>query len=318
MPQSKPIVLVIGAAGRFAGMVVPELARRGATVRAFVRSEAKADRARKQGAAEAMIGDLRDRQSLEAAMRGVEGLFHIGPAFLADEAELGVGVVEVAKASGVRKIVFSSVIHPTDTRLANHRSKVPVEAAIFASGMDYTILHPATFFQNMASAWPAVVERGVFAEPFPKSSRIARVDYRDVAEAAALALTGDRLSYGTYELCAGMFDREEIAAMMSDVLGRSIEAGVVRFGEWAATLPLDERQKELLAKVYASYSTYGSGGSSLTLSAVLGRQPRSLRRYIEELASAPESSRGTRSSRYEATSPYTEVPANRAETGIGQ
>jgi uncharacterized protein YbjT (DUF2867 family) len=285
MSRSNPTVLVIGAAGRFAGLVVPELARRGAAVRAFVRNEAKADFARRNGAAEVAIGDLRDEGSLEAAMQGVDGVFHIGPAFLEDEAELGVRVVEAAKRNGVRKFVFSSVIHPTDTRLANHRSKVPVEDAIFASGMDYTILHPATFFQTIAGAWPSVVERGVFAEPFPTKSRIARVDYRDVAEAAAMAFTDDRLAYGTFELCAAMVDREEIAAIMSDVLGRRIEAVEVRFEDWAARLPLNERQKEFLAKIYASYAAYGSGGNSLTLRAVLGREPRSLRQFIEELPS---------------------------------
>uniref|UniRef100_UPI001954632F hypothetical protein n=1 Tax=Escherichia coli TaxID=562 RepID=UPI001954632F len=35
---------------------------------------------------------------------------------------------------------------------------------------------------------------GVFAEPFPKTARVARADYRDVAEVAAIALTGDLLA----------------------------------------------------------------------------------------------------------------------------
>jgi len=284
MPESNPTVLVVGAAGRFAGLVVPELARRGAVVRGLVRNETNAAEAREKGAAQIAIGDLRDKRSLEAAVRDVDGVFHIGPAFVEDEAALGVDMVDVARRAGVRKFVFSSVIHPTNTPLQNHASKLPVEQAIFWSGIDYTILHPATFFQNIAAGWNAVVERGVFGEPFPTTTRIARVDYRDVAEVAAIAFTTDRLAYGTFELCAGMANRDEIVAIMSDVLDRRITAAAPSFEEWGAKLPLDPRQKSLLAKVHASYAAYGSGGNSLALRAILQREPRTLRRYIEDLA----------------------------------
>ena len=47
------------------------------------------------------------------------------------------------------------------------------------------------------------------------------MDYRDVAEAAAIALTGDTLSYGTFKLSArGMLDQIEVAKMMSEALVR--------------------------------------------------------------------------------------------------
>ncbi|HET8727791.1 MAG TPA: NmrA/HSCARG family protein [Alphaproteobacteria bacterium] len=285
--MSPPTILVVGATGRFAGLVVPELARRGANVRALVRDEAKIAVARDRGAREVAVGDLRDIPSLEAAADGADGVFHIGPAFLPDEAELGVRMVDVAKRAGVRRFVFSSVIQQTNTALGNHASKIPVEEALFNSGMQYTILHPANFFQNIGGAWSMVLETGTFAEPFPTDSRIARVDYRDVAEVAAIALTEDRLAYGSFELCAGMPDRKEIAAIMSAVLERPIKAAELTFGEWAAkaALPYGGEQLKSLARVHAHYARHGSGGNSLTLRAILGREPRSLRRYIEELAS---------------------------------
>jgi uncharacterized protein YbjT (DUF2867 family) len=58
MTGSNPTVLVVGAAGRIAGLVVPELARRGAVVRGLVRSEEQAATARKNGAAEVVHGDF--------------------------------------------------------------------------------------------------------------------------------------------------------------------------------------------------------------------------------------------------------------------
>ncbi|MER9028213.1 NmrA family NAD(P)-binding protein [Mesorhizobium sp. LNJC405B00] len=163
MQVANPTVLVVGATGRVAGLVVPELVRRNANVRALVRDPANAEKARKLGASEVATGDLRNRQSLERAVEGVDGVFHIGPAFAPDEAAMGVAMVEAATRAGVRKFVFSSVIQPTNTRLKNHASKVPVEAALYSTTMEYTILHPANFMQNLAAAWPSVVEHMVFS-----------------------------------------------------------------------------------------------------------------------------------------------------------
>ncbi|WP_077963920.1 NmrA/HSCARG family protein [Ensifer adhaerens] len=289
MKQRSNTVLVVGATGRFAGLVVPELARRGARVRALVRDETQGAVARSRGAAEVVLGDLRERRSLDRALAGAAGVFHIGPAFAPDEAAMGVSMVEAAVRAGVRKFVFSSVIQPTHTRLKNHAAKIPVEDALYSSPLEYTILHPANFMQNLRSAWANVLATGTFAEPFPTTARIARVDYRDVAEVAAIALTEDRLAYATLELSAeGRHDREEIARMMSEALGRPILAADIGFHEWAKPLrgTFTDHQLELLGKVHAHYAEVGLGGNSLTLRAALQREPRSLERFIRELAQA--------------------------------
>ncbi|WP_086995647.1 NmrA/HSCARG family protein [Rhizobium sullae] len=285
MQSTGPTILVIGATGKFARLVVPELARRKAVVRALVRKPSQGDGALAAGATELAIGDLRNADSLISAMVGVDGVFHIGPAFSPDEAAMGVALVEAAERGGARKFVFSSVIQPTNTRLKNHASKVPVEDALYSSSLEYTILHPANFMQNIGLAWPGVVESGRFSEPFPNEAKVARVDYRDVAEVAAIALTSELLAYATLELCTGMFNRNEIASIMSEELGRTIQACESSFSQWAAgaRLPYGDRELQLLADVHEHYSKYGLGGNSLSLAAALGREPRSLRQYIREL-----------------------------------
>src|SRR5579863_7271187 len=106
------MILVVGAAGKFAGLVVPALAERGARVRGLVRKPEQAERVRAAGAAEIAVGDLNDPASLEAAFAGVEAVFYVAPAFLPDEAAVGKRVVETAIRTGVRRFVFSGVIHP--------------------------------------------------------------------------------------------------------------------------------------------------------------------------------------------------------------
>ncbi|ARP77957.1 NmrA/HSCARG family protein [Bordetella genomosp. 6] len=293
MGSARSVVLVVGAAGKFAGLVVPALRRRDVAVRALVRDEARAAVARALGATEIAIGDLRDAASLAEAARGVDGVFHIGPAFAADEAAMGVALVEAAQRSGVRKFVFSSVIQPTNIRLANHASKIAVEDALYSSRLEYTILHPANFMQNIGLAWASIRDHGRFAEPFPNDTRIARVDYRDVAETAAIALTQDRLAFATLELCAGMYSRLDVVAALSEALGAPVAALQPGFDEWAAhaRLPYGEAQLQLLAKVMEHYRAYGLGGNSLALRAALGREPRSLRAYVQDLVAGQNGAR---------------------------
>jgi uncharacterized protein YbjT (DUF2867 family) len=218
-------VLTIGAAGKYAGLIVPELKKRGVTVRALVRDESEIAAARERGADETATGDLRDSASLRAAAKGVDGVFHLNPAFAPDEAEMGVAMVEAAKAENVRKFVFSSVFHPS-LSMINHAAKRPVEEALYESGMEFTLLQPAMFMQNFEGGWRSVVEQKKISMPYSKLVKMCYVDYRDVAEAAALALTGSALDYGTFELSSqGMFNRVELAALMSEALGQTVEAG---------------------------------------------------------------------------------------------
>jgi uncharacterized protein YbjT (DUF2867 family) len=282
--QNPPKILAVGASGKFAGLVIPALVARGAVVRGLVKDAAKEALVRQHGAAEIAIGDLTDRASLDAALTGVDAVFYIAPAFIANEAEVGKSVVAAATQAGVRRFVFSSVIDPILSGLANHAQKAPVEEALLTAGMEYTLLHPTVFFQNFTESWPRIVKSGVVAEPWSVESRFSRVDYRDVAEAAAIALTEDRLVYGTFELCAeGWHNRSDIAVIISEVLGRTIRAE--RLDPKAAAANAGPGAPAL-EKMFDWYDRRGLQGNGLTLRAILGREPRTLRAFFAELAAA--------------------------------
>ena len=290
MSTSNGLILAIGAAGPNAGLVVSALAERGARVRAFIREPEEERLVRSRGAAEVAVGDLLDKESLLQAMRGAEGLFYLAPSFQPDEAEFGKAAVAAAIKAGVRRIVFSSVIHPTLGALANHAAKAPVEQAIFESGLEYVILQPAMFFQNFAASWSRVVQTGVYAEPWSADTRFSRVDYRDVAEAAAIALTEDRLLFGTFELAAeGWLNRVDVAGIMGGVLGKTVEVGTVNPARVAGEKQAqDDKHADGMRRMIAWYDRHPLLGNPLTLHAILGREPRMLKAYFEELATQGE------------------------------
>ena len=273
-------VLAFGAAGSAAGEVVPALARRGVPVRGFVRHEEQRPSVLQRGADQVAVGDLHDRDSVQAALAGADAVFYIAPAFVPDEVDVGQAVIAAAVQAGVRRLVFSSVIHPV-LSLVNHAAKAPVEEALYDSGLEYTVLQPALFFQNYAGSWAQTLRSGVLAEPWSPQTRFSRVDYRDVAEAAAIALTGDRLLGGTYELASdGQLDRHDVAGLISQVTGQAIRA---------ERLDAD-RLGDVPAPMRAMFEHYDSSGlvsNDVTLRAVLEHPPRTLRSYFEELAAQP-------------------------------
>ena len=237
---------------------------------------------RARGAAEVVVADISDRASVAAALKGIDAVFYIAPAFMPDEAKVGRDFVAAAIEAGVRRFVFSSVIHPVLSSLSNHAAKAPVKEAVLDSAMEYTFLHPALYFQNIAKSWDRASKTGVLEEPWSNETRFSRVDYRDVAEVAAIAILEDRLLAGTFELCAdGHLDRHDVAALMSSVLGKPVVARRIdpaSLGEGARPM----------APMFAHYDRSGLLGNSTTLRAILGREPRTLRAYFEPFAaSAP-------------------------------
>ena len=270
-------VLAVGAAGPCASLVVPELLKRDVSVRAFVHKQEDEPIVRKLGVTEIVVGELSDATAVAKAVEGMDAVFYIAPAALENEAEVGKQFVMAAKQAGVRRVVFSSVIHPVLSELVNHADKAPVEEALLDSGMEYVFLQPAMFFQNFIAAWAKMKESGVYGEPWSTETRFTRVDYRDVAEVAAIALTEDRLLYGTFELCSkGNMNRHDLAALMSEVVGKQVMPIKIE-------LPTEANTPAKLTRMFDWYDKHALLGNSTTLRAILGREPRTLRSFFEEL-----------------------------------
>jgi hypothetical protein len=212
--MTRKTILAVGAAGQFAGLAVTALSGLGARVRGFVRDAQQGNEAQRLGAAEVVIGDLRDLRSVDAALAGVDAVFYIAPAFLPDEAEVGKRFVDAVVRSGARRIVFSSVIHPVLAELVNHAAKAPVEAAILDSGLEYALLHPALYFQNYARApkgraWQAVrsmkssLDRRVVRGDVPREKRD---DWRSLRPTGARRRYRLMASSGLQRSCAWSSD----------------------------------------------------------------------------------------------------------------
>jgi uncharacterized protein YbjT (DUF2867 family) len=230
MNHANSIIAVTGAAGTQGKPVTRHLLAAGWKVRALTRDPAKpAAQALAAQGAEVVQADNDDRTSIDAAFKGVYGVFAVQNYWLPNvghdgEVRQGKLAADAAKAAGVQHFVYSSVGAAHRGMGQSHfTSKLEIEDHIKAIGLPYTILRPAAFMDNYN--WSrAQITNGTFGamglRP-EKTVQIIAVD--DVGAFVALAFEHPEQYLGkTIELAGDELTETEIAATLSKLIGRPV------------------------------------------------------------------------------------------------
>ena len=285
------MILVTGASGKTGRAVIRALIARGETVRALVHRPDQVRATQDFCAQEIIVGDMRDRAAIESAAHGVQAIYHICPNMHPDEVAIGQVVIAAARSAGVERLVYHSVLHPQTEAMPHHWQKLRVEERLFESGLSYTILQPAVYMQNVLAYWNQIVEQGIYPVPYAVETRLGMVDLEDVAEVAALVLTEPGHVGATYELVgAEPLTQTEVAAILSQQLGRPVRAQAVSLDEWerrARASGMSDYAVETLLKMFRFYERYGFWGNSRVLTWLLGRSPTTFAAFVERTARKP-------------------------------
>ena len=278
-------IVVIGGTGTVGSQTVQELLKRGAEVRVMTRS---ADRiASLPRGVEGVVGSMLQAESLPSVFAGADKLFLITP-LDRDETAQGIEAVDAAVAAGIRRIVYLSV-HQADKALTipHFVSKLPVEGVIRASGVEYAILRPNNFYQNDLSVLDAI-RRGIYPQP-SGSVGMNRVDVRDIAEAAAIALTQPGHSGKTYSLVG---PRAWTGAQIAETLTRHLGKPVMYVGDdlkaWSAQMRAFMpgwlvRDLEIMFQHFLHSGLLATQAEIDELTGMLGHAPRSYEAFVKEV-----------------------------------
>ena len=282
-------ILVVGGTGTVGSEVVRSLVARQKSVRVMTRSQEKA--AAQPDGVQGVVGELADPSSLPPAFDGIEGVFLL-TALSPNETAEGLAGVEAAKAASVKRIVYMTVHRLREAAHIPHfASKIPVVDAIQNSGLEYTLLEPNNFFQNDLWLKDAIVKSGVYPSPTGKVG-LSRVDVRDIAEAAANALTTARFGGQAYPLVGPeALTGDQIAAVYGKHLGRDVHYVGDDVDAWAeqAKAMLPEWMVHDLRIMFEHFLEHGLVASDEDLAKVreiLGRKPRSFDSFAAELMAA--------------------------------
>ncbi|MEU2064071.1 NAD(P)H-binding protein [Streptomyces sp. NPDC013455] len=191
------MIVVTGATGNVGRALVDVLAGAGEDVVAVSR---RADPGRPAPGVRWARGGVGDHASMRGALEGARAVFLVLGGELNLRGERPELLLDVVAEAGVERIVLvSSQVVAVRPDAPSHARLRAYEAAVRASGREFTILRPGGFASN-ALAWAESVRTGrtVYA-PFGDVA-LPVVDPADIAAVAAAALREDGHAGRVYEL----------------------------------------------------------------------------------------------------------------------
>jgi uncharacterized protein YbjT (DUF2867 family) len=289
--------LIVGATGILGSEICRLLAEKGVPVRALVRSTSNPDKVAQLKAlkAEVVIGDLKDRRSLDAACRGATAVISTASSTLSRQEgdsiesvdrEGQVNLVDAAEAAGVKHFVLIS-FPKVDVDFPLQRAKRAVEGRLQRSGMSYTILQPTFFTEVWLSPALGFDPKNGKAQVYGSGSRkISWISFQDVAKFAVAALDRRLAPNATIRLGGPeALSPLEAVRLAEQVVGKPIEVQHVpeealRAQHGAAT--------DSLQQSFAGLMLYYAGGDVIEMADTLRTFPiqplKSVRAHFQGVA----------------------------------
>ncbi|GAB4005737.1 SDR family oxidoreductase [Glycomyces albus] len=275
-------VLVTGATGTVGSALVAALLPTGLTVRAMTRDPGHA-----VPGVESAIADLRDPESIADALKGVDAVFLNSPS-AEDAAELQIRFADLARDAGVRHlVVLSQYAARADSPVRFLRWHAAVEAHVRGLDLAHTVLRPNLFMQGLLSFAPTIAQ-GWFAAPIGEAA-VSAVDVRDIADAAASALTGTGHEGRTYTLTGpAAVTHAEIARAISAATGRDVVFREASVEQFTAALEgmIPAWQLAGLVEDYAHYARGEAAEVHSSIPDLTGRPARGIDEFADDHAAA--------------------------------
>jgi len=225
---------ITGATGQLGRLVISQLlaVKPAPELVAVVRSPAKAQ---DLGIA-VRAADYTRPETLVAALAGVETLLLISSSEIGQRRAQHRNVIAAAAQAGVRRIVYTSLLHADRSPLDLAAEHLDTEAALKASGIAFTLLRNGWYTENYTSAVPGALAGGAFIGS-SGSGRIASAARSDYAAAAVAVLTSSGHEGKTYELAGdAAYTLADLAAEISRQTGRNIPYVDMSVADYAKAL----------------------------------------------------------------------------------
>ena len=279
------MILVTGGTGMVGGEIVRLLSQQGVAARAVVRNPQKAQ---DLPGITWVTGDMAKPETLPAAFEGAKTVFLVS-SIGEDTVALQHNATEAARDAGVERIVKLSAFGATD------HSNAPIclwhyeiEQEMQQSGIDWTILRPHHFMQNLLTQTEYIINDGVVYSA-SGDGKIPYIDARDIAAVAAVTLTNPGHHSKIYVITGSeALSYRQATEIISNTIGKPL-----RFIDETPAMARARREREgyppaIIESVLAIGAYQRAGGKTVTITSVVadltGRPPRTFAEFARDHA----------------------------------
>lgn len=277
------MIFLTGATGKIGGETAKQLLAQGADLRALVRDEAKAADLKAAGV-ELVVGDIADADSVRRGMDGAEKAFLLLPNGEHQEANEK-QFTDLAVAAGVKHFVkMSSMEAVADAETPIPRAHWASEEYIRASGLDWTMVKPNFFMQNLLASAGSIKEKRKFFLPMG-DGRTGMADARDIGAVCAEVLTGSGHAGQSYEITGPeILTFYDVADRFTAVLGEKVEYVPMPMEAFRERMTgiLQPWHLDAVCELFREIAEIGLDHTTDTFKQLLGRDPISVNQFIED------------------------------------
>jgi NAD(P)H dehydrogenase (quinone) len=232
---------------------------------------------------EVRLFDYSNPETLAESLKGIDKLLLISGSEVGQREVQHKNVIEAAKVSGVKEIIYTSLLHADTSSLNLATEHLATEQILKESGITYTILRNGWYTENYFGSLAGAIESGILAGSAGEG-KISSASREDYAEAAAKVLTGDGHANKTYELAGDIaYTLADFAKEASEQSGKFIQYNNISEKEYSELL-IKIGLPESLAASIAGWDIGASKDDlfddSKTLSSLLGRPTTTLKDAI--------------------------------------
>jgi NAD(P)H dehydrogenase (quinone) len=217
-------IIVSGASGALASATIQELVARGVTLDRLILVTRTPERLASLAAGGAQVrpGDFTKPETLEAAFAGGREMLLISSNSEGDRVAQHSAAISAARRAGVRRIVYTSFINPTDENPASVvRDHRLTEEALTRSGVSYTILRNQLYMEGMVDELVRALAKGEMLTNAGRG-KWAPVARQDCGAVAAMVLTTAGHERKIYDITGpDLVNWVDLAKLVSEVAGRT-------------------------------------------------------------------------------------------------
>ena len=217
--------LVTGATGSLGRRIVRQLRNSEQSVRAFVRLSSKFGELEDRGA-EIFVGDLKQERDIVKACRDIKYIISShgsGSNAQALDYRANIDLIDRAIANNVEHFVFISVLGVDRgyDDSATFKAKREVEKYLIKSGLNYTILRPSGFANNLIPLAERFRDTGVYFSIGEQKNRSSIVSTDDLAKIAIASCQNEAARNQIFAVGGpDILKREDIPRIFSRLFNR--------------------------------------------------------------------------------------------------